>query len=231
MQRVQIQEFYVPAGVAKGNVVMPQMFMSDVLLVQRAGDGEGKKYLRACEYGFWSRPTLAELTHGFFGKYLNGKFISRGLRENILEARDAEWLATYAIKEGRKNRIISNPASVYQAKSGRWKTKGGEDVLVSYVPEGWPIARDTRTGWPLEISEEKEQATGVYGNDASYFVPNTADGQLSAVLRLFDFLDSGPFCVGAYCVPDYRSSDIGGRACRRLEQDAKHLATPLQIAA
>lgn len=229
MQNVEMK-FYVPAGVSKGKVIMPQLLMSGVLQIQIPEDIEGQKWLSPKDYGLFGRPTLAELTHAFFGKYSDGKFISPGLRENILEAYDAEWLATYAIKEGMRNRIINNPESVYEAKSGRWKTKGGEDIVVGYVPSGWPVARDARTGWPLEIGSHQE-AIEVYGSDASYFTANNPDKQLSAVLRNFGLADAGPFCVSADYVPDRRYSGVGGRACHRLEGDAKHLATPLELAA
>ncbi len=97
------------------------------------------------------------------------------------------------------------------------------------MPNGWPTARDPNTGWPLKVSDNKEDAIAAYGQDASRFVAPYSDYKLYPVLRDFLLYVDGPFFVYACYGPDYGDSGVGGRACRRLEQDAEHLATPLQL--
>ena len=170
-------------------------------------------------------PTLAELRHAYFDKNPDGSFVSPEYRQSVLSKRGSgEWASTF-LRDGRE--AVERPDRVYvDDKRGIWAAEGGKVAKVELPPEGWVLEYDMPTGFPSRTSQNRRDAEEVFGDDASYFWYN--NNSLRAVFRDFLLGANGPFCVLAFCVPDYWDSDVGVRSASRLEQDAKHLAMSVE---
>ena len=127
-------------------------------------------------------PTLAEETYAFFYSdnhkpvewkkvdnkswHMKGAALYPEFRDAVMH--DDEILATYAYRSGGRIILVNSPENiVYHRKEG-YRTEGGNIFEVEDMPEGWPLARDIETGWPVRIGSQKE-AIEIYGPDASHF--------------------------------------------------------------
>jgi hypothetical protein len=173
--------------------------------------------LSAAEYNSqMTLPTLAELRHAFFGG-------SEDYKQSALAKRGyGEWTSTF-LQDGKK--AVERPENVVY-RNGVWVVEGGKVTPVELPPDGWTLEYDKPTGFPSRTSQKRKDAEKVFGDDTSYFYA-TRNGT-RAVLRDFFLNDSGPFYVDASYGPDAGDSGVGGRACRRSEQDAQRLATPIE---
>lgn len=227
-------EIQVAALMDGNRIVMPQFWL--------CSDSEYRKdrkdnSLSAAEYNDQMRlPTLAELRHAYFdaqdgtvitceqnerGVYvpMRTDFVSPEYRKNVQSKRGyGEWTSTF-LEDGK--RAIERPENVVY-KNGVWRAEGGKVTLVEIPPDGWTLEYDKPTGFPSRSSQNRKDAEKVFGDDTSYCYFNS--NGLRAALRGFGLDDSGPFYVGAVCVPGGRRSAVGGRACSRSEQGAERFA-------
>ena len=192
--------------------------------------------LRAAYYNLsMDLPTLAESNHAFFGG-------SNDYRQSVLSNRGrCEWTSTFKEpREPKKGevvpkchspiRIINRPERIFfDAKRNIWIAEyDSKSIFDATEPaDGWTTKYTRETGYPEETSSNRKSAVEIFGDDASYFC-STRSG-LRAVLRGFSLYDDGPFYVDAGYVPDGRNSLVGVRSCRRSEQGAEHLATPVYV--
>ena len=219
---VQTPEIIVPALMDGDKVIIPQIWLARNMEYKT----DGRQHLNVAAYQVFNPSTLADLRHAYFGKNHDGNWVAPEYRENVLSnCGRGEWTSTF-LREGRES--IEHPERVfYDDAHGLWLAEGGKVTPVELPPNGWTLEYDKPTGFPSKTSQEREDAEKIFGNDTSYFY--YTDSGLRAVLRVFDLGDDGPFYVDADAGPDDRDSDIGVRPCRRSEQDAEHLATPLYV--
>ena len=204
----------VPSLMDGDKIVVPQFWLGKD--VEYRTD-RGNNALSAAEYdSTMTLLKLAELRHAFFGG-------SEDYRQSALSERGyGEWTSTY-LQDGK--RAIERPENVVY-RNGIWIAEGGKVTPVELPPNGWALEYDKPTGFPSRTSEKRKDAEKVFGDDTSYFYRATSN--VRAVLRYFNFGADGPFYVSAGYLPDSRDSNFGGRACRRSEQAAEQLATPLE---
>ena len=196
----------------KKKIVVPQVWLGKDVKYTR---GRKDNALTAAEYHTKMQlPTLAELRHAFFGKNLDGSFVSDDYRQSVLSKRGyGEWTSTF-LQDGKL--VIERPERVFcYEKHGLRIAEGGKVTKVELPPVGWTLEYDNPTGFPSRTSQKREDAEKVFGDDTSYFY--YSDNGLRAVLRCFDRSDIGPFYVDADFVPDSWGWGFGGRECRRSE--------------
>ena len=200
----------VQALMDRGKVVVPQFWLSGIEYRTHS-----KKYtlspdeytLSPVEYNSQMKlPTLAELRHAFE--------TNNDYKQSVLSTRGyGEWTSTF-LKDG--NIAIENPENVV-CRNGVWVIEGGKVSLVELPPNGWVLEYDKPTGLPSRTSQKRKDAENVFGYDTSDFLASKK--MVSAILREFDPGDRGPFNVFACCKPTDSGIYIGGRTCRREDQN------------
>lgn len=202
----------VPALMDGDKVVVPQSWLARD--VEYRTDRKNNA-LSAAEYNSqMTLPTLAELRHAFV--------TSPEYKQSVLARRGyGEWTSTF-LQDGKK--AVERPENVVY-RNGVWIVEGGKVTPVELSPDGWTLEYDKPTGFPSRTSQKRKDAEKVFGDDTSYFYATRSGTR--AVWRYFPLCGNGPFCVHADWEPVNRDSSIGGRPCRRSEQAAKQLATPV----
>ncbi len=198
--QTQNNEFYVPALMDKCKVLVSSFWLSRNIRYRR---NEEQSVLSAAEYHKeMSLPTLSQLRYAFFE-------VSPDYKEIVISRRKyGEWTSTF-LNNG--DTVIENPNKLI-FQNDIWRAEGGNVIAIKLPNNGWVTKYDKITGFPIETSQDKEDAQKVFGNYASYFSFNSKG--MRAVLRDSDH-EHGPFYVNALNKPNNRHSDIGGRECRR----------------
>ncbi|MBI2971883.1 MAG: hypothetical protein HYY37_05680 [Candidatus Aenigmarchaeota archaeon] len=204
---------HVPALMDGSNVVVPQFWLGEDVEYRR----DGRCALSPAGYNSRMQlPTLAELRYAYCGRNPDGSFVSPDYKQSVRSMRGrGEWTSTF-LRDGRE--AIENPEN-FVCRNGIWVVEGGKVSPVELPPDGWTLEYDKPTGFPSRTSQERRNAEGVFGNDASYFYRNTRG--VRAVLRNFGLNDSGPFYVNASYGPADGDSYVGARSCRR-EPDTRN---------
>ncbi len=233
---------HVPALMSSDRIVVPAFSLGNV---EYRTDNRGSAFSAQEYHEAMQLPTLAELRHAYFDKTLvldreksqfddygnvvvpayTNVWVSPEYRQSVLSNRGrGEWTSTF-LRDGEE--VIEKPVRVsYDKKHGLWTAEGGSRNRLELPPNGWTLEYDKPTGFPSRTSQTRKDAERVFGDDTSYFYANR--NGLRAVLRSFLLGDDGSFYVDADYGPGSRNSNVGGRVCRRSEQDAKHLATSVE---
>ncbi len=125
-----------------------------------------KVYFSAVQYYNAMRlPTLAELAHAYFGK-VGDIYISPEYRESVkVKIGLGEWTSTF-LENG--DTVVERPDKLVYM-NGIWKAKGGKRTKVKLPKDGYILEYDRETGFPIETSQNKEDAIKIFGDDASSF--------------------------------------------------------------
>src|SRR5712692_1863837 len=170
--------------------------------------GDAMSPVELLEQGY-ELPSLGELCRGFFGRKV-GAETDEELRKSILSKKGyGEWTSTWTRARKSETLLIEHPEKVYQ-KGQTWVVEGGSVTPIEQSAEGWVTKYDSKTGYPVQTSQEKQDAIRAFGEDASYHYPNL--GGLRPVLRGFPSGGHGPFAVGAHCEPAHRNPLVGARS-------------------
>ena len=209
---------YVPALVENGSIIVPELHLGARLEFMI-----GVKQLTAAEAQKFPTPTLAELSHAFFGKYPDGRWVSPDYRGSIIFSpmHYSEFTSTFkqprepsrgeVIPKGYAPIIIINrPQRIFCHEEDRWVAEYESGIDFHEPPRGYILKIDKQTGFPIETSPEKEDAEKIFGNDASYFYP--APYGLRTVIRCSGY---GPFDIDATLHPGESHFQTGARSvCR-----------------
>ena len=219
---IKMTDIHVPALMDGNRIVVPSLILGKDVEYKT----DGRQHLTAAAYQAFNPSTLAGLRHAYFGKNHDGNFVAPEYRESVLSSRGGGERTSTFLRDGRES--IEQPGRVfYDDTHSLWIAEGGKVTPVELPPEGWTLEYDKPTGFPSRTSKNRTDAKKIFGDDTSYFYA-TRNG-LRAVLRDFDLNGDGPFYVSASYGPDDRHSYFGVRPCRRSEQGAEHLATPVYV--
>jgi hypothetical protein len=224
MQTQTNNEIYVPALMDGDRIIVPEVWLGRDVEYRKDRDNHA---LTAVAYNEQMQlPALAELRRAFFDKNPIGSWVSPEYKESVLSKRGCgEWTSTF-LRDGKE--AIERPEKVfYDEKHKLWVAEGGKVKKVELPFDGWTLEYDKPTGFPSRTSQNRKHAERVFGNDTSYFY--ASKNGLRAVSQHFSFFNYGPFSVDASCAPDYWYSYFGSHSCRRSEQDAQRLATPVYV--
>lgn len=195
---------------------------------------------------------LLVLATGFWGRTPDSDYISPALRKSIYGERGrSEWTADHVnfdietptgvvVPNGYKRANWIQMADNITQDNGKYIAEGGTVTVVELPPNGWQVPDSEGimfhpiTGSPLATLPEDRRHeavrqlkdAGFEEGDLSYFY--MIENGLRAVLRCYR-LGGGPFFVVAHYWPGDGYSNFGSRSCRRLEQDAERLATPVYM--
>ncbi len=239
----------VPAKMSGSRILVPEMTIADEIYFNR--DENGKVY-RGADYHNENPDamTSAEAVHAYLdaedGTQMEWHRNDKGVyvpesdawacpkyREAVKnQSGMGEWLSTF-IEDDK--RVIVRPERVFEHEKYGWIADNGTVIWLDFeMPESsgdFILELCPITGLVKKVTKSREEAEERFGDDASRCYINDKDNRegLRQVCR-YCLSYSGPVYLSTLCTPGDRDDDLGSRSCRRSEQDAKHLATPLYSA-
>ncbi len=216
-------EIHVPPLMNGEEVVLPEFWLAENIEYRRNDNTIGRcsesvrgDFLNAAEYSDRMQlPTLAELTHAFYGTDNDGSLLSPDYTRSVMSAPAyGEYIATFVY--GHK-RAIERPQKLFTTGGQwRWIAEAGRLIPIELPPDGWVVEHDKPTGFPSRTSPNKHNAENIFGDKASYFAVASyaKTDMLLGLIRRYNTAGYGYFCTMATSV-HLRDSHIGGRACRR----------------
>ncbi len=209
MQKLTKKYIHIP----KSDEVFPELWLSKKPEYIKDGN---RVAISAVQYHKEMRlPTLAELRYAFFSK-VEGNFVSSAYRKSIRSRPGyGEWTSTF-LQNGKI--LIERPEDFYGLHNPRdIRVKNGKRTKIKLPEKGWVVEYDDTTGFPIGTSKNKEDAEKIFGDDASYFYPDS--NGLRVVSIYYDLHNHGPFYINTHFGINVKHSKFGGRRCYNSKQE------------